>query len=86
MLPRALWEYTDGKDFVDLTAATLAEAVAALNARFPGLAYRLLDDQGNLRKYVLAFVNDEAVSQGDPKSVDLKDGDTVYLVPSVAGG
>ena len=86
VLPRALREYSRGKETVNLDAATLAEVVAQLNARFPGLGYRLLDDQGRMRRYVLVFVNDESVAHLAPEDVPLRDGDIVHILPSVAGG
>lgn len=85
-LPTALREYAGGKGSVDVRAATLADAIATLNNRFPGLSYRLLDDQGRMRRYVLVFVNEDPVAHLEPEAVRLKDGDTVHIVPSVAGG
>lgn len=85
-LPRALREYSGGEDTVEVAGATLAEVVANLHARFPGLGYRLLDDQGRMRRYILVFVNEDSVAHLAPESVSLRDGDTVHIVPSVAGG
>jgi molybdopterin synthase sulfur carrier subunit len=85
-LPSALREYARGRDAVDVEAATLADAVAQLAADFPGLGYRILDDQGRLRRFVNAFVNDELVSNLEPHDVRLREGDTVHILPSVAGG
>ncbi len=85
-LPWALREYVSGRDAVDVEADTLAAVVARLAADFPGLGYRILDDQGRLRRFVNAFVNDEPVSHLEPRDVRLRDGDTVHILPSVAGG
>jgi len=85
-VPYALREYTRGQDTVELRAATLAQAVAALESRFPGLGYRLLDDQGRMRRYVVVLVNEDPVGDLDPAAVALRDGDTVHLLPSTAGG
>lgn len=85
-VPYALRAYTGGEDTVELHAATLAQVVAALESRFPGLGYRLLDDQGRMRRYVLVLVNDDPVAHLDPASVTLRDGDTVHFLPSTAGG
>ena len=85
-LPRALQEYAQGRRSVDICGATLADVVARLNAMFPGLGYRLLDDQGRMRRYVLVFVNEDSVAHLAPESVRLRDGDTVHILPSVAGG
>jgi len=85
-LPSALREYARGQDAVDVHAGTLADAIARLATDFPGLGYRILDDQGRLRRFVNAYVNDELVSQIEPQDVRLRDGDTVHILPSVAGG
>ena len=73
-------------DAVDVRGATLAEVLAKLAADFPGLAYRILDDQGRLRRFVNAYVNDDLVSDLEPEDVRFREGDTVHILPSVAGG
>jgi molybdopterin converting factor small subunit len=85
-LPSALRAYARGQDSVDVSADTLADAIAELAAEFPGLGYRILDDQGRLRRFVNAYVNEEPVSHLEPHDVRLREGDTVHLLPSVAGG
>ncbi len=85
-LPSAQREYARGQESVEIRAATLADAIARLAAEFPGLAYRILDDQGRLRRFVNAYVNDEPVSHLEPQEVRLRDGDSVHILPSVAGG
>ena len=85
-LPSALRAYAQGQESVEVQAATLADAIARLTEGFPGLAYRILDDQGRLRRFVNAYVNDEPVSHLEPQGVRLRDGDSVHLLPSVAGG
>ena len=85
-LPRGLQEYAKGQGTVEVDGSTLADVVARLNAMFPGLRYRLLDDQGRMRRYVLVFVNEDSVAHLAPESVRLRDGDTVHILPSVAGG
>ena len=85
-VPYPLRELTKGQGTVELQANDLASAIAELNRRFPGLAYRILDDQGRLRRYVNAFVNEDPVSDRLPADVKLHPGDTVTILPSVAGG
>ncbi len=85
-LPSALREYARGQDAIEVQASTLADAIADVAASFPGLGYRILDDQGRLRRFVNAYVNDELVSDLEPRDVRLRDGDSVHLLPSVAGG
>ncbi len=85
-LPSALRAYAQGFDSVDVRAGTLADVLANLAADFPGLGYRILDDQGRLRRFVNAYVNDEPVSDLEPRDVRLREGDTVHILPSIAGG
>ncbi len=85
-LPSALRTYAHGQDAVDMVGTTLAQVIAGLAADFPGLAYRILDDQGRLRRFVNAYVNDELVSDLEPRDVRLRAGDTVHILPSIAGG
>ncbi|MHB8603959.1 MAG: MoaD/ThiS family protein [Thermoplasmatota archaeon] len=85
-LPKSLRDYWSGVETVEVAAATLAEALAALDARFPGLGARILDDQGHVRPYVHVFVNQDAVSNERPEKVALSTGDTIHILPSVAGG
>ena len=85
-VPYGLREYTRRRGTVELRAPTLAAAVAALEQQFPGIGYRLLDDQGRMRRYVVVLVNEDPVADLDPAAVALRDGDTVHLLPSTAGG
>lgn len=85
-LPTGLRMFAGGTGSIELPAGTLADAIREMNARFPGLAYRLLDDQGRMRRYVLVFVNEDPVAHLAPEDVRLRGGDTVHIVPSVAGG
>ena len=85
-LPRALLEFWDAPQRVELEAATLAELAQALNARWPGLGARVFDDQGRVRQHVHVFVNEEAIDGGAPERVPLKGGDTVHIVPALSGG
>jgi molybdopterin synthase sulfur carrier subunit len=85
-VPYPLRELTKGVGTVELRANDLAQAIEELNRRYPGFAYRVLDDQGRLRRFVNVFVNDESVSDRAPSEVSLRPGDEVTILPSVAGG
>ena len=85
-LPAGLREYAGGKGSFQVRASTLADAIREINAQHDGLAYRLLDDQGRMRRFVLVFVNEDPVAHLRPEDVRLKGGDTVHILPSVAGG
>lgn len=86
VLPGALREYAKGAGTVKGKGATLAAVLADLDARFPGIRQRVLEDSGAVRQYVNVFVNGAQVEETDPARVRVKDGDTVHILPSVAGG
>lgn len=86
LLPRSLQEYWPVSGEVVARAGTLADALGGLNARHPGLAERILDDQGRVRRHVHVFVNGASVAGKDLATVVLRDGDVVHVLPAVSGG
>jgi molybdopterin synthase sulfur carrier subunit len=86
LLPQALRHDFGLKGPVAVSGATLGEALQDLDRRAAGLAASLLDDQGKVRRNVILFVNREAVTHLNPDEVPLKAGDTVHVLPHVAGG
>lgn len=85
-IPTILRNYTDGAKAVDGTGATLGEVIADLDAKHPGISGRLLDDGAKLRRFVNVYLNDEDVRFLDGVSTTLDDGDSVTILPAVAGG
>lgn len=84
-IPPALRSYTDGQDEIVLEANDVAAVLHALNASFPGIRDRVVDETGRRRPYVNIFLNEELVTSSLPEA-KLKPGDTVHILPSVAGG
>src|SRR5881296_991267 len=84
-IPPALRSYTAGEDEVVLDASDLAGMLKALDSSFPGIRDRVVDEAGRRRPYVNLFVNEEIV-MGSLPAAKLKSGDTVHILPSVAGG
>jgi len=85
-VPTILRTYTGGAAEVSVEGGTLAEVVAALDAAHPGIAGRVLDDQGKLRRFVNVYVGDEDVRFADGLGTATPDGSTVSVIPAVAGG
>ena len=85
-IPAPLRPLTGGADEVEIEAQDVAGLVDALEARHRGLRDRLYDGSGELRSYVRLFVNEEDVRFLDGKKTALKAGDTVAIVPAIAGG
>ncbi len=86
ILPAALREYAKGASRVQASGGTFEVLLADLDRKFPGIRQRVLADTGLIREYVVVFVNGDQVMEGQPERVRVKDGDTVHIIPSVAGG
>jgi molybdopterin converting factor small subunit len=86
VLPAALREYAKGASRVKASGKSLEVLLADLDRKFPGIRQRVLADTGHIREYVVVFVNGDQVTAGEPARVPIKDGDTVHIIPSVAGG
>jgi len=84
-IPPALRSYTDGQDEVVLEVPDVARALSALDAAFPGIRDRIVDEAGRRRPHVNVFVNEELVMSA-LSDATLKPGDVVHILPSVAGG
>ena len=85
-VPTILRSYTGGQKVVTGTGDTIAELLTNLDAQFPGLRGRLVTEDGGLHKFVNIYVNDEDVRFLGALDAKLNDGDTVTVLPAVAGG
>jgi molybdopterin converting factor small subunit len=85
-LPAQLRTLVGGAAEIPVEALTVREAIAAVELLHPGIASRVLDDQGALRRFVNVFVADEDVRFLDGLDTVLNAGQTVSLIPAVAGG
>jgi molybdopterin/thiamine biosynthesis adenylyltransferase/rhodanese-related sulfurtransferase/molybdopterin converting factor small subunit len=86
LLPVALRGYAGHQDRVDLAGATAGEILDRLAARFPELKPHLFDEAGALRHFVNVYVNDEDIRYLQQQATPVQEGDTLTIVPSVAGG
>ena len=84
-IPTILRTYTGGAKSVEGSGATLKELIGDLESRHEGLAGRLVDD-GGLRRFINVYLNDEDVRFLGGLETPVKDGDTVTVLPAVAGG
>jgi molybdopterin converting factor small subunit len=85
-LPAQLRTLVGGAAEISVEALTVREAITAVEILHPGIASRVLDDQGGLRRFVNVFVADEDVRYLDGLDTVLSAGQTVSLIPAVAGG
>lgn len=85
-IPTILRTYTGGAAEVSAEGATLGEVIADLEKNHTGIAARILDDTGKLRRFVNVYVNDDDVRFAEGLATEIKDGANVSIIPAVAGG
>lgn len=84
-IPTILRPYTGGEKNVTGEGADLRALIANLDSRYPGIAERLVDEQG-LRRFINVYLNDEDVRFLGGLDTVVADGDSVTILPAVAGG
>ena len=84
-IPTILRPFTKDQKVVSATGSTLAEAIANLDEQYPGIGERLLEN-GALRRFINVYVNDEDVRFSGALETALKSGDSITILPAVAGG
>ncbi len=85
-IPTPLRTLTNNDDSCEIDASNLGDVVTALEATYPGMQERLLDEGGEIRRFVNIFVNGEDVRFLNGLTTTLDTGDEVSIVPAVAGG
>lgn len=85
-VPTTLRTLTAGASEVTVEGTTVSEVLEQLESAHPGFKDRLLDDEGGLRRFVNLYVADDDVRFRDGLDTPVADGDTVSIIPAVAGG
>ena len=85
-IPSPLRQYTQKQASVSVSAKTVGDALSGLVAQNPELKKHLYSDDGRLRAFVNVYVNDEDMRYLEKEATALKEGDTISIVPSIAGG
>ena len=85
-IPTILRTFTGGSAEVSADPGTLREVLASLDTAYPGLAGRIIDDAGNLRRFVNVYVGDEDVRFAKGLDTPVPAGSRVSVIPAVAGG
>ena len=86
LIPTPLRQYADKHDSVDLAGSTVGEVLAALTTKFPDLKKQLFSDEGKMRSFVNVYLNDEDIRYLKKDLTPVAAGDTLSIVPSIAGG
>ena len=86
LIPTALRNYAGNSDSVPVEASTVEAALNALTGKYPELKKHLYNNEGQLRHFVNIYVNDEDIRYAEKGATQVKDGDSLSIVPSIAGG
>jgi sulfur-carrier protein len=85
-LPTILRKFTGDEARVGADGATLAEVLKDLESHYPGITKNVLAEDGGLHRFINVYVNDEDVRYLGSLQTEVVDGDTVSILPAVAGG
>ncbi|HXF96424.1 MAG TPA: MoaD/ThiS family protein, partial [Gemmatimonadales bacterium] len=86
LIPTPLRPFVDGRDAVEIQAASVGELLLRLATEHAELKRHLFADDGRLRSFVNVYVNERDIRQLDHQDTPVRPGDTVSIVPSIAGG
>ena len=86
LIPTPLRQFTGKQSSIECSAATVGEALGSLTGTFSELKKHLFTDDGKIRSFVNVYLNDEDIRFLNKENTPTKDGDTISIVPSIAGG
>lgn len=86
IIPTPLRQFAGKHESVNLEAGTVGDALSALTSQFGDLKKHLYSDDGRLRSFVNVYVNDEDIRYLQKEKTAVQQGDTISIVPSIAGG
>ena len=85
-IPTPLRKLTNNEELIEVEAVTIGDAIVELQSRYPGIKERLVDDKGEVRRFVNVYVNEEDIRFLKNRETPLKDGDEISIIPAIAGG
>lgn len=85
-IPTPLRKLTNEQETVSVDSDTIGRAIDELEGQFPGIKERLVDEEGEIRRFVNVYVNEEDIRFLENQDTPLKDGDDVSIIPAIAGG
>ncbi len=86
IIPTPLRKFTGNTASVEVQAGNVQQAIEQLAAQYPDLKNHLLDEQGNIRKFIRLYVGDDDVKQLDNEQTSVSKGTTISIIPAIAGG
>ena len=85
-IPTPLRKLTNNEELIEVTSDTVGGVFVELQTRFPGIQERLMDEQGEVRRFVNVYVNEEDIRFLQNQKTALKEGDEISIIPAIAGG
>lgn len=85
-IPTPLRKLTNEAELVEVNAGTIGNVISELQAKYPGIQERLVDDAGEVRRFVNVYVNEEDIRFLQGSATPVKSGDEVSIIPAIAGG
>jgi len=85
-IPASMQSLTGGKSAIQADAANMRELIGNIDNAFPGFRQHIIDDAGSIRKFVTIYLNDDDIRFLQGLDTPLKPGDSVWIVPPIAGG
>ncbi|HAH99009.1 MAG TPA: molybdopterin synthase sulfur carrier subunit [Verrucomicrobiales bacterium] len=85
-IPTPLRKLTNEQETIEVNSETVGAAIDHLEGQFPGIKERLVDEDGEVRRFVNVYVNEEDIRFLDNQATPLKDGDDISIIPAIAGG
>jgi molybdopterin synthase sulfur carrier subunit len=85
-IPTPLRKLTGEQEVVQADGSTVGDILHSLDTSYPGLKERICDEQGNIRRFVNVYLNDEDIRFLDEQATQVRAGDEISIVPAIAGG
>ena len=85
-IPTPLRKLTADLDEVSVSASDVSELIETMESQYPGIKDRLCDEEGNVRRFINLYVNNEDIRFLDGKATKLSENDVVSIIPAIAGG
>jgi molybdopterin converting factor small subunit len=85
-IPTPLQPLTNNQAIVETQGKNIREVLLSLEGLFPGIRNRLYDDNGNLRRFVNIYLNEEDIRFLNGQDTEVKDNDNISIIPAIAGG
>ena len=85
-IPTPLRKLTNGESEVEANGANISELIDDLEKSYPGIKGKLCEENGNVRKFLNIYLNDDDIRFMDSLATEVRDGDNISLIPAIAGG